>query len=269
MSNEEQPLRPLLPPTRKASSYIAEYLGTILIPVMFVGMVVSLRYTFAGGNWECSGSGCLEEFDRLRGWTFPIPLFLMVFVSTFGFVAAILLRLWGRGGRPATFERKDPKAIPALRGVGRNLLWVGILELSLGGAFLFAGQKLTGSILGAVGLVLVFAALRVVLKTERSDRILLTGTPAIAEITEVEQTGAALNNNPMLKMTLTIYQDNVPLFPVVHKEYVPQFYLDRVRVGARLAVRVDPLDSNNLVIDWDGAVKEQPRKSVSGADETN
>lgn len=250
MNDETPPVRPLLPPTRKASSYIAEYVGTILIPVLFIGMIVSLKYTFSGGDWECSGSGCLEEFDRLRGWTFPIPLFLMVFICSFGFVAAILLRLWGRSGRPATFERKEPKAIPALRGVGRTLLWVGILELALGGGFAWAGQWLTGGILGAVGFVLALSAWRVAAKAERSDRILLTGTPAIGEITEVEQTGASLNDNPMLKITMTVYQDGEPLFPIVHKEYVPQFYLGRVQVGARLPIRVDPLDSNNIVIEW-------------------
>ena len=251
MSDETPPIRPLLPPVRKTSSYVAEYLGTILIPLLFIGMIVSLKYTFSGGDWECSGSGCLEEFDRLRGWTFPIPLFLMVFVCTFGFVAAILLRLWGRSGRPATFERKDPKAIPALRGVSRNLMWVGLLELALGGSFAWAGQWLTGGILGAVGLVLAFSALGVAAKTERSDRILLTGTPAIAEVTEVEGTGASLNDSPMLKMTLTIYQDGVPIFPLVHREYVPRFHLSRVQVGARLPVRIDPLDSSNIVIEWD------------------
>lgn len=236
---------------RKTSSVIAEYLGTILIPVMFVGMVVSLRYSFAGGDWECSGDGCLEEFDRLRGWTFPVPLFAMVFISTFGFVGALLLRLWGRSGRPATFEPKAPKAIPALRGVGRNLMWVGLLEVALGGAFALAGLWLVGIILSAVGGVLILSAWRVAAKTQRSDRLLRSGVSAIAEITEVEQTGASLNENPMLKMTLTIHQDGVPLFPVVHKEYVPQFLLKRVQVGARLPVKVDPLDSSNIVIEWD------------------
>ncbi len=256
MNEEPIPVRPLLPPTRKASSYIAEYLGTILIPILFIGMIVSLKYTFSGGDWECSGDGCLEEFDRLRGWTFPIPLFLMVFLCTFGFVGAILLRLWGRSGRPATFERKDPKAIPALRGVGKTLMWVALLELALGGAFAWAGQWLVGGILGTVGAVLVISAWRVAAKTERSDRILSTGTPATAEVTEVEPTGTALNGNPLLKMMLTIYQDGVPLFPVLHKEYVPQFYLGRIQVGAKLPVRVDPLDSNNVVIEW--AKSEQP-----------
>lgn len=187
---------------------MAEYLGTILIPIFFVGMIVSIRYTFAGGgSWSCSGSGCMEEFDRLRGWTFWIPLFPMVFISTFGFVAAIILRIWGRGGRPPTFERQRPSARPALTGVGRTLTWVGILELALAGAFAFARLWLVAAILGAVGLSLVLGALRVAAATARSNRVLETGTPAVAEITDVDRTGASLNGNPMLRLTLTIYQD--------------------------------------------------------------
>ena len=38
----ETPLRPLLPPQRKAWTVVAEYVGTIMIPVFFVGLVVGL-----------------------------------------------------------------------------------------------------------------------------------------------------------------------------------------------------------------------------------
>lgn len=232
---------------------VAEWLGTILIPVMLAGMIVSVRYAFEGGDWECSGDGCLEEFDRLRGWTFPVPLFAMLFLSTFGFVGAILLRLYGRAGKPATFEPKQPKAIPALRGVAFNLMWAGMLEVLLGGAFAWAGQWVVGFILSGVGIMLILSAWRTTAKAERSDRILRSGVTAIGEITEVERTGSSLNNNPELKLTLTIHQDGVPVFPVVHREYVPHFLLSRIQVGARLPVKVDPLDSNNIAIEWNRA----------------
>lgn len=214
-------------------------------------MLVSLRYTFDGPDWECSGSGCLEEFDRLRGWTFPIPLFAMVFICTFGLVGAILLRVWGRGGRPPSFDRKKPAARPALTGVGRTLTGVAILELGLASAFGFARQWLVAGLLGSVGLVLLGSARSVSAKAARSDRILATGVPAIAEITEVQRTGTTLNDSPLLKLTLTIYQDNQPLFPVMHKEFIPLHYMSRIQVGARLPVKVDPLDSSSLVIEWD------------------
>jgi hypothetical protein len=248
---DQPPLRPLLPPIRKTSSYVAEYLGSGLIPILFIGMVVSLKYAFSGGNWECSGSGCLEEFDRLRGWTFPIPLFAMVFICTFGFVAAILLRAWGRSGRPPSFDRKPPTARPALKGVGGTLTWVAVLELGLAGAFGFAQQWLVTGILGSVGVVLLLSARSVTAKAARSDRILATGVPAIAEITKVERTGTTLNDNPLLKLTLTIYQDDEPLFPVLHKEFIPLEYMGRIQIGTRLPVKVDPLDSTSLVIEWD------------------
>jgi hypothetical protein len=248
---DEQPLRPLLPPVRKTSSLLAEYIGTGLIPVLFIGMIISLKETFSGPDWECSGSGCLEEFDRLRGWTFPVPLFAMVFICTFGFVAALLLRAWGRSGRPPTFDRKPPVARPALKGVGGSLTGVAVLELGLASAFVFAQQWLTAGILGFVGIGLLIGARGVSSKAARSDRILTTGTPAVAEITAVDRTGASLNDNPLLKLTLTIYDGDAPLFPVVHKEFIPLQYMSRIQIGARLAVKVDPLDSASLVIEWD------------------
>lgn len=250
VSTQTPPVRPLLPPTRKTSSYIAEYLGTILIPVFFVGMIVAIRYTFAGPDWECSGSGCLEEFDRLRGWTFPVPLFAMMFVCPFGFAAAIMLRAWGRRGRPPSFEPKTPSARPALKGVARSLLFVGLLELGLAAGFALAGLGFVAWILGAVGLVLVISARGTAARAARSDRILQTGVSAIGEITGVERTGSSLNDAPLLRLTITIHQDGVPLFPVVHEEYIPQHYLGRVQVGARLPVKVDPLDSSSIVIEW-------------------
>ncbi|MBA2725721.1 MAG: hypothetical protein H0U53_07010 [Actinobacteria bacterium] len=245
------PVRPLLPPMRRTSSIVAEYAGVILTPVLFVAMLISLRHVFDGPNWECSGDGCLEEFDRLRGWSFPIPLFVMMFVSTFGFVASLLLYLWGRSGRPPSFDAKQRRGRPALTGVPRTLSWVGLLELSLAVAFAFAGSWLTAGILGAVGFGLFISGRAIAAKAASADRLLETGASAVAEITDVQRTGSEMNGNPSMRLTLTIIQDDVPLFAVVHKEYVPQHYLGRLQVGARLPVKIDPLDSNNLVIEWD------------------
>lgn len=256
------PMRPLLPPQRKASSIIAEYVGMVLTPIMFVGMLVSIRHVFGGPDWECSGSGCIEEFDRLRGWTFPIPLFPMTFISTFGFVGSLLLYLWGRGGRPPSFEPKKRTGQPALRGVPKTLTWVAILELSLAGAFALTGGVgwLTAGILGTVGLILLVWARAWTAKSERADRILAQGVPALAEITDVERTGTELNGNPLMRLTLTIIQNDTPIYPLVHKEYVPLHYLGRLQIGARLPVKVDPLDSNHIVIEWD-ATRLDPTSS--------
>ena len=250
----DQPLRPLLPPERKPGTLIAEYLGTLMIPVFFLGLLVSIRSAFKVGSWECSGSGCMEEFDRLTGWTFFIPLFPLIFICAFGLVAAILLRIWGRNGRPPSFEAKKPTARPALTGVAKTLTWVAILEIGLALAFGFAGPQgwLTSGILGTVGLGLLFAARRISAKADKTDRILEQGIPAEAEIVEVGRTGTTLNDQPLLKLTLHIYQGgSSPLYPVVHKEFIPLEYMSRIQIGARLPVKIDPLDSASLVIEWD------------------
>lgn len=250
------PMRPLLPPMRKTSSVVAEYVGIVLTPVLFIGMLISLRYAFDGPNWSCSGSGCMEQFDRLRGWTFPIPLFPLIFITTFGFVAALLLYLWGRSGRPPSFDPKPRSARPALRGIPRTLTWVSVLELSLAGAFAWAGLWAAAVPLGAVGLALLLWGRSIAAKSAAADRILQTGVPAIGEVTDVERTGTVMNDQPQMRITLTIIQDDVALYAVVHKEYIPLQYIGRLQIGARLPIKVDPLDSNNLVIEWDRTAAE-------------
>lgn len=46
-----------------------------------------------------------------------------------------------------------------------------------------------------------------------------------------------------------------PSYRVVHKEYVPKDHVSRLQIGPRLPVKVDPLDSNNIVIEWDKQVE--------------
>ena len=256
MNQYEQPLRPLLPPERKTSSVIAEYLGTILIPLCFFGLLFAIRSAFKVGNWECSGdpSVCFEEFDQLTGWDFFIPLFPFLFICAFGLAGAIMLRIWGRNGRPPSFEAKKPTARPALTGVAKTLTWVAVLEIGLAIAFGWAGPggMLTATILGVVGVGLLIAARRIQAKSDKTDRILEQGVPAEAEIVEVGRTGTTLNDQPLLKLTLHIYQGGgQPLYPVVHKEFIPMGYMDMIQVGRRLPVKVDPLDSASLVIEWD------------------
>ena len=254
MNQYEQPLRPLLPPERKPATLIAEYVGTVMIPVFFIGLLISIRSAFKVGSWECSGSGCMEEFDRLTGWTFFIPLFPLIFICAFGLVAAILLRVWGRNGRPPSFEAKKPTARPALTGVAKTLTGVAILEIGLALAFGFAGPAgwLTSAILGGVGVILLVVARRISIKAQKTDRILEQGIPAEAEIVEVGRTGTTLNDQLLLKLTLHIYQGgSSPLYPGVHKEFIPMGHMDMIQVGRRLPVKIDPLDSASLVIEWD------------------
>jgi len=255
-----EPLRPLLPPQRKTATLIAEYVGTIMIPVFLVGLALAIRSAFRVGNWECSGSAgaCFEEFDQLTGWNFFIPLFPFLFICAFGLVGAILLRVWGRNGRPPTFETKKPVARPALSGVAKTLTWVALLEIALAIAFAFAGPGgwLTAGILGTVGVGLLLAARAVASKAEKSDRILQSGIPAEAEIVDIERTGSSMNDNPLLKLTLHIYQGGSdPIYPVVHKEFIPLGYMNRIQVGERLPVKIDPLDSASLVVEWDKTPK--------------
>ena len=256
----ETPLRPLLPPQRKESTLIAEYVGTILIPAFFLGLLVAIRSAFRVGSWECSGDAgaCFQEFDRLTGWSFFIPLFPFLFICAFGLVGAILLRVWGRNGRPPTFETKKPVARPALAGVAKTLTGVAVLEIGLAVAFGLAGPGgwLAAGILGVVGVGLLFAARAISSKAQKTDRILESGIPAEAEIVDIGRTGTTMNDSPLLKLTLHIYQGGEqPIYPVVHKEFIPLGYMNRIQVGDRLPVKIDPLDSASLVVEWDKMLK--------------
>jgi hypothetical protein len=139
------------------------------------------------------------------------------------------------------------------------LIRIGILELVLAAVFLIVGWgsselrfgfSLTAGILGAVGVGLVAFGMRTRARAEVTQRILDTGIPGQATITSLTQTGLFLNENPQVEMNLMITVTGKPPYAATRKEFVPLIMLGRLSSGMPLAVKVDPADPSNVIIDW-------------------
>ncbi len=141
-------------------------------------------------------------------------------------------------------------------------LWlfvIGIIMLVLGISFIvglgwipFAGgaMVLTGGILAAVGIALIVVGIIVSRRAAAVDQILTTGTAGTAQVTGVTQTGMYLNEQPQLDLQLMVSIPGKAPYPARHKSFVPLMLMGRVTSGQPLAVRVDPMDPQKLVVDW-------------------
>lgn len=151
------------------------------------------------------------------------------------------------------------------------LIITGVFELLLAGGFVFgaiaapdarSGLLLTAVILGAVGIGLVFFGIRSRMRAEEAKRVLSVGLTGTATITSMTQTGMYLNENPQVKMDLLVQVPGRAPYQATRKEFIPLILLGRLSSGAPLAVKVDPNDPQDVVIDW-----ENPAPAVVAAPE--
>lgn len=145
------------------------------------------------------------------------------------------------------------------RYTGKWLIITGGFELALAAVFLSIGLRsdilrfgftLTAGILGAVGVGLIAFGFRSQAKADATDRVLDTGIPGQATITSLAQTGMFLNQNPQVEMSLMVTVPGRAPYAATRKEFIPLIMLGRLSSGMPLAVRVDPADPSNVVIDW-------------------
>ena len=81
---------------------------------------------------------------------------------------------------------------------------------------------------------------------KREQEILLNGYPGKATIVGLEDTGWTINDNPMVKMTLSIVPEMGSVFEVQVKATVSRVAIPRV--GDSFPVKYDPNDPSKVVI---------------------
>jgi len=73
---------------------------------------------------------------------------------------------------------------------------------------------------------------------------------AIATVNSSRLTGTQINDGSMIELGLTVMLAGGIPVPVSHTTIVPSLQLQRVQVGGRLAVSLDPTNTATLSIDW-------------------
>jgi hypothetical protein len=141
----------------------------------------------------------------------------------------------------------------------RWLIATGIFEALLATLFLVIGLSsqevrggflLTAGILGSSAVGLISFGLRSRARAAETRRIDETGTPGQATITGMTQTGVYVNENPQIDLNLMVEIPGRTPYPATYKGVIPLMLLGRLTSWMPLAIKVDPNDPQNLVIDW-------------------
>ncbi|MCC6272598.1 MAG: hypothetical protein IT572_03945 [Deltaproteobacteria bacterium] len=117
---------------------------------------------------------------------------------------------------------------------------------------------MTGLILTAVSLLFTFGILAVVFyfiyvkvikPNQNAKRILQTGEPGKAKVLALADTGVQINNHPQVLMTLEVTPDRSRRpYQVQTKTVISMLQIPQFQPGARLLVRIDSADPNQVAI---------------------
>jgi hypothetical protein len=146
---------------------------------------------------------------------------------------------------------------------GRWMYATAIFELVLAGVFAVLGFMnetvrfgfyLTAAILGGLCIPLLLWARRMRRGYQEAQRLKSQGLPGQARILGMRQTGAYMNEQPQIEMNLEVTTSMQGPYQVLVKEWVPLMLLGRLSSGVPLPVKVDPVNPQNLVIEWESSM---------------
>jgi hypothetical protein len=82
------------------------------------------------------------------------------------------------------------------------------------------------------------------------NRLTVEGHAGTATVSESHSTGAYINMEPVISISMLIDADGRPRYPVTKEVTVSPVDLARTEPGSVLVVRISPTDPNEVVIDW-------------------
>ena len=143
-------------------------------------------------------------------------------------------------------------------------IWIGIIGgiigLAVGVASVLATAGPEGKYIAA-GMILFFGGLfyllyRLIFKPMiNTSRLQKTGIAAVATILEVRDTGVTINNSPQVKLILELKNSFGQKYTTQTRVLVPRINPGAYRPGMTIAVKVDPKNEQNVVIDYSGGQK--------------
>jgi hypothetical protein len=81
-------------------------------------------------------------------------------------------------------------------------------------------------------------------------RLAVEGEPATAQVNTARDTGQLLNQQPVVELSLLVFLEGQPPYPLTVRQIVPLTQLGRLTPGSRLSVKVDPKVRETLYVDW-------------------
>jgi hypothetical protein len=110
----------------------------------------------------------------------------------------------------------------------------------------------------ALGLVALFGGLFLLFyklligPMMNTSRLQKTGISSRAIITAVNDTGVTINNNPQVKLTLELKNSLGQRYTTTYRTLVSRINPFAYQPGAEVAVKVDPVNEKNVVLDFTG-----------------
>jgi hypothetical protein len=81
-----------------------------------------------------------------------------------------------------------------------------------------------------------------------AQRLETTGTVATGIIKALRDTGTTINENPQAEFDVEVTIPGQPPYMVTHRQVVSRLHIPSVQPGSPVALRVDPMDVNNVLI---------------------
>lgn len=114
----------------------------------------------------------------------------------------------------------------------------------------------------AIGVVFTLGLMVLVSSVVRQARGVMPtkyarGEVGIGTITAVEPTGTSINDNPVLRLRVTVTTSEGEMFDSVAEQLVPLHQMHEIAVGLKVAVRYLPDDRREVVLDNSGDSRAQ------------
>jgi len=115
-----------------------------------------------------------------------------------------------------------------------------------------AGAPIVAFTLVPMGIIFTIVGYALTRAAGQTEQLLEQGTPGIATVVGVADTGVSINEQPMAQLTMNVQLAGRPPYTVVHRTVVPLVALGMITPGSTLRVAVDPANLEHLTIDWSG-----------------
>jgi len=82
-----------------------------------------------------------------------------------------------------------------------------------------------------------------------TKRLQKTGIPATAKILKIEETNVAINNNPQIKIIMSVTGEGGGVYTTSCKTIVSKFKPMPYETGKEVQIKIDPNDEKNVILD--------------------
>jgi len=147
--------------------------------------------------------------------------------------------------------------------------WIGLAGGLIGIIVAIGAVLATGGSSGiyiAGGIVVVFGGMMFLFyklffgPMINASRLMKTGLPGKATITEVHDTGVTINNNPQVKLVLDVKNQFGQTYSTTIRTLVSRIQPNLYQPGMVVPVKIDPKDEKNVIIDFSAGAEQTSAK---------